>query len=55
MLERIVSNWKTTAGGLLSIAGVILTALSSGNPNQKWIATATLIVAGLTGLLGKDK
>jgi hypothetical protein len=55
MLERLITNWKTTAGGLLSIAGVVVSAIQTNSPNQKWTLIATAVVAGLTGLLAKDK
>jgi hypothetical protein len=54
LADRIISHWKTTAGGLLSIAGVVVSAFQMNSPNQKWTLIATAIVAGLTGLLGKD-
>lgn len=55
LLDRLVANWKTTAGGVLAIAGVIVSSLTTGYPSMKWCPIATAIVAGLTGLLAKDK
>lgn len=54
LLERILSNWKTTVGGSLAVAGVIVSSLTTGYPAMKWCPVATAIIAGLTGLLAKD-
>jgi len=54
IINRIGANWRTTVGGILSVAGVILAALNQGSANEKWILTATAIVSGLTALLAKD-
>lgn len=53
-VDRIFNSYKTTIGGLLSVTGIVLTCLAAGH-SQKWVASATAIVAGLTGLLAKDK
>lgn len=55
ILDRLLENWKTTAGGVLAVAGVIVSSLTTGYPSMKWCPIATAIVAGLTGLLAKDK
>lgn len=54
ILNRVANHWKTTCGALLSIAGVVVSAVQTNSPDQKWTLTATAIVAGLTGLLAKD-
>ena len=54
LIERMAKNWKTTCGALLSIAGVVVSAVQTNSPDQKWTLTATAIVAGLTGLLARD-
>lgn len=54
-VNRIANHWKTTCGGLLSIAGVVVSAIQANSPDQKWTLTATAIVAGLTGLLARDE
>lgn len=55
MLDRFLSHWKTTVGGALSVAGIVVSAVQLNSPEQKWTLTATAVVAGLTGLLAKDK
>jgi hypothetical protein len=55
LLNRFLAHWKTTCGGLLSVAGIIVSAVQVNSPDQKWTLTATAIVAGLTGLLAKDE
>jgi hypothetical protein len=54
VISNIFVHWKTSVGGLLSVAGVVLAAVNTTSPNEKWILTATGLVSGLTGLLGKD-
>lgn len=54
MIDRFLSHWKTTVGGLLSVAGIIVASVQQNNPSQHWTLTAAAIVAGLTGLLAKD-
>lgn len=55
IVNRILTHWKSTAGGLLAIAGVVVSAVQGTSPDAKWTLTATAIVAGLTGLLAKDE
>lgn len=55
MIDRFIAHWKTTAGGALSVALIVVSAIQQNNPSQKWTLTATAVVAGLTGLLAKDK
>lgn len=54
LINRFLAHWKTTAGGLLSVAGVIVSALNTNNPKLSWVPVATAVIAGLTGLLAKD-
>lgn len=54
LVDRVVKNWKTTAGALLTIAGVIFASVQSTNPTVHWTLTGSAIIAGLTGLLAKD-
>lgn len=56
LLNRVITNWKTTAGGVLTVAGIVLAALvQSGGTTQHWVLVATAIVGGLTAALAKDK
>lgn len=55
LMDRFLLHWKSTCGGLLAIAGVIVSAVQQNSPNQKWTLIATAIVGGLTGLLAKDE
>lgn len=55
IVDRFLRNWKTTAGGLLAVAGVVISAVHLNAPSSTWTLTAAAIVAGLTGLLAKDK
>lgn len=55
LLNRFLTHWKTTCGGILSVAGVIVSAVQANSPDQHWTLLATAIVAGLTGLLAKDE
>ncbi len=56
LVNRVVTNWKTTAGGVLTVAGIVLAALVQPNgTTQHWVLVATAIVGGLTAALAKDK
>jgi drug/metabolite transporter (DMT)-like permease len=55
LFNRVAQNWKTSAGGVLSVAGIVFTVLNQNPHHAAWIGSATAIVAGLTGLLAKDK
>lgn len=54
MIDRIIQNWKTTAMGLLAMAGVIFGVLAQHHTGT-WIIDSSGIVAGLTLLIAKDK
>jgi hypothetical protein len=49
------AHWKTTAAGGLAVAGIVFSAIVSNYGPVKWVLTGSAIVAGLTGLLAKDK
>ena len=55
LLTRVLDHPKSTAGGLLSVAGVMFIAFSQTFPGRTWVVLGTLIVSGLTGLLSQDK
>lgn len=55
LLDRIVANWKTTAGGVLTVAGIVFASLTSNGSTQHWVLVASAIVGGLTAALAKDK
>lgn len=54
LLTRILLNWKTTVGGLLAIAAVIVGAFATNGYTGKELEVAGAIITGLTGLLAKD-
>lgn len=54
LLDRVLTNWKTTAGGLLAVAGVVYTAVQTNYGPSKAVLTGAAVIAGLTGLLAKD-
>ena len=55
LLDRLLWNWKTTAGGVLSVAQIVFAAFITNGVGQKWTLVGAAITAGLTGLLAKDK
>lgn len=54
MIRNLLTNWKTTSAGLLSIAGAIIHlvfAIRAGTSNENtWTITIAAVIAGL-GLL----
>lgn len=54
LFERFFLHWKTTSGGALAVAGIVVSSMTTGYPNMKWCPVATAVIAGLTGLLAKD-
>lgn len=56
LIDRVLKNWKTTAGGVLTVVGIVLAALVQPNgATQHWVLVGTAIVGGLTAALAKDK
>lgn len=54
LLDRVLINWKTTAGGILAVAAVIVGAFVTNGGTSKGFSIAGAIIAGLIGLLSKD-
>lgn len=55
ILDRIFAHWKTSASGLLAVAGIVFLSLNQTYPGRRWVALGISIVAGLNGLMAKDK
>lgn len=55
MIDRVYVHWRSTVAGLLSCAGVVFGVCAVNFPGAKWVAVGSGIVAGLTGLLARDR
>jgi hypothetical protein len=54
LLDRVITNWKTTASGVLAVAAICVGAFVATGYTGKGFTVAGLIITGLTGLIAKD-